>query len=258
MKKIKIQHKKWTVLFGGTGREKIILALLKKKINIDRIIVPKNSSKKLLSSINNIKLNFKIKIIKSNKDDLNFLLKNNYNGVLLSIGFPYKINQSILNYYYMAINIHPTLLPKYKGPTSGAYIIINKEKYSGSTVHLMNKDIDSGKIIAQKRFKLSFLDTIRSVQYKTYLLEPNLILSAINNINNNKKFKRNYSLNNIVYKRKPSDSRIDPKKSLLELYDYIRACDPDSYPSFFYIKNKKIFIKMSTSKNFNRKKNFSL
>ena len=46
------------------------------------------------------------------------------------------------------------------------------------------------------------------------------------------------------YNRTPKDSEIDPDKSLNDLYDYIRACDPEDYPAFFYVKKEKVFVKL--------------
>ncbi|MDB0003343.1 formyltransferase family protein [Alphaproteobacteria bacterium] len=255
---VNIQKRDWVILFGGAGREEIIFTLLKKKINIIKIIIPSNSSLKLLNSVQLIKEKTNIKIDKYSKINFSNFSKNNKNNILLCIGFPYIIKNSFLSSFYLAINIHPTLLPKYKGPTSGAYIILNKEKYSGSTAHLMEEKVDSGEIIAQKKFKLSKFDTIRSIQLKTYLLEPSLILLVIKNINNNKKLKINNRIKRKMYKRIPSDSQIDPKKSLLKLYDSIRASDPKEFPSFFIINKKKVYIKLSTSKKFIIKKDFSL
>ena len=51
------------------------------------------------------------------------------------------------------LNIHPSLLPKYKGLNTHYRAIKNKEKYSGCTVHLVNTKLDSGKIILQKKKK---------------------------------------------------------------------------------------------------------
>ena len=56
------------------------------------------------------------------------------------------------------INIHPSLLPKYKGLNTHQRVINNKEKYSGCTVHYVTANLDSGKIILQK--KLKFLKMI--------------------------------------------------------------------------------------------------
>ena len=51
----------------------------------------------------------------------------------------------------MIINIHPSLLPKYKGLNTHQRVIENKEKYSGCTVHFVNSKLDAGKIILQKK-----------------------------------------------------------------------------------------------------------
>ena len=64
------------------------------------------------------------------------------------------------------LNIHPSLLPKYKGLNTHYRAIQNKEKYSGCTVHLVNSKLDSGKIILQKKVKLSKKETPSSLQKK--------------------------------------------------------------------------------------------
>ena len=52
------------------------------------------------------------------------------------------------------INIHPSLLPKYKGLNTHQRAIDNKDKYSGCTVHYVTPKLDSGKIIIQKKVKI--------------------------------------------------------------------------------------------------------
>ena len=53
------------------------------------------------------------------------------------------------------LNIHPSLLPKYKGLNTHDRVLKKKEKYSGCTVHYVNSKLDSGKIILQKKVKIS-------------------------------------------------------------------------------------------------------
>ena len=65
---------------------------------------------------------------------------------ILSKNFIKKFNGKILN-------IHPSLLPKYKGLNTHQRVIKNKEKFSGCTVHYVNSRLDSGKIILQKKVK---------------------------------------------------------------------------------------------------------
>ena len=60
----------------------------------------------------------------------------------------------IKNFKGKIINIHPSLLPKYRGLNTHQRAINNKEKFSGCTVHYVNSRLDSGKIILQKKVKI--------------------------------------------------------------------------------------------------------
>ena len=80
------------------------------------------------------------------------------------------------------LNIHPSLLPKYKGLKTHERVIKNKEKYSGCTVHLVNSKLDSGKIILQKKVKLSKKESPSSLQKKILKQEHKLYPKAINKI----------------------------------------------------------------------------
>ena len=80
------------------------------------------------------------------------------------------------------LNIHPSLLPKYKGLNTHYRAIQNKEKYSGCTVHLVNAKLDSGKIILQKKVKLSKKETPSSLQKKILKHEHILYPRAIRKI----------------------------------------------------------------------------
>ena len=80
------------------------------------------------------------------------------------------------------LNIHPSLLPKYKGLNTHHRAIQNKDKYSGCTVHLVNSKLDSGKIILQKKVKLSKEETPSSLQKKILKHEHILYPKAISKI----------------------------------------------------------------------------
>ena len=84
------------------------------------------------------------------------------------------------------INIHPSLLPKFKGLNTFSRILKNKENKSGCTVHFVNENLDSGKIIVQKRFYISSNDTELDIKYKTqkleYLAYPEAIIKVCKNV----------------------------------------------------------------------------
>ncbi len=84
------------------------------------------------------------------------------------------------------INIHPSLLPKYKGLNTHERVIYNKEKYSGCTVHLVNSKLDSGKIIMQKKVKLRKNENSKKLAKRIlkeeHILYPKAIRKLVSNL----------------------------------------------------------------------------
>ena len=80
------------------------------------------------------------------------------------------------------LNIHPSLLPKYKGLNTHQRAISNNEKYSGCTVHFVNSRLDSGKIILQKKVKISKFDTAKSLANKILIQEHKLYPKGIRKV----------------------------------------------------------------------------
>ena len=88
-------------------------------------------------------------------------------------------NKFIKNFKGKILNIHPSLLPKYKGLNTHERVIMNKEKYSGCTVHFVNARLDSGKIILQKKVKINKFDTSFKLAKKILKEEHKLYPKAI-------------------------------------------------------------------------------
>ena len=85
----------------------------------------------------------------------------------------------IKNFKGKILNIHPSLLPKYKGLNTHQRALNGKEKYSGCTVHFVNSKLDSGKIILQKKVKISKNETEISLAKKILVQEHKLYPKAI-------------------------------------------------------------------------------
>ena len=77
------------------------------------------------------------------------------------------------------LNIHPSLLPKYKGLNTHHRALLNNEKYSGCTVHFVNSKLDSGKIILQKKVKILKNDNSKTLAKKILKQEHKLYPKAI-------------------------------------------------------------------------------
>jgi phosphoribosylglycinamide formyltransferase-1 len=80
------------------------------------------------------------------------------------------------------INIHPSLLPKYKGLNTHQRALNNKDKYSGCTVHYVNSKLDSGKIILQKKVKILKSDTSEKLSKRILKQEHLLYPKALEKI----------------------------------------------------------------------------
>lgn len=235
----------WVILFGGAGREAVIEKMVHTGLKITKVVVPKRQSEKLKSSIAVIK-KLSLTVEEVDKFTLRGSLDSTVDSQLLSIGFPFIIESEIFERHPLALNIHPTLLPKYRGPTSGAYILINRESYAGSTVHLLIEDVDQGAIVAQSKVALTPFDTLRSMQRKVYDTEPSLIIDAIKRLDRGDCLIEQDEAKASIYPRvrKPIDSIIDPTKSLIDLVDEIRACDPEDFPAYFVHHGEKVCIRL--------------
>ena len=85
----------------------------------------------------------------------------------------------IRKFYKPILNIHPSLLPKYKGLNTHNKAIQNKDRYSGATVHVVNKKLDSGKIILQKKIKILKSDSEKTLEKKVLKIEHKIYPKAI-------------------------------------------------------------------------------
>ena len=177
------------VFISGTGSnlENLIKFSLKKISPIEIILIISNNTKAKglkFSKLYKIKkkvYNYDKKKI-SEKKTLKDLKSNNIKLICLA-GFMKILSKDFIrNFKGKILNIHPSLLPKYKGLNTHHRAIQNKEKYSGCTVHLVNSKLDSGKIILQKKVKLSKEETPSSLQKKILKHEHILYPKAISKI----------------------------------------------------------------------------
>ncbi len=177
------------VFISGTGSnlKNLIKFSLKKKSPIEIILIISNNVK--AKGLNYSKIyKIKKKIYNYNKKKISETktlkdLKSNHIKLICLAGFMKILSKDFIRKFRGKIlNIHPSLLPKYKGLKTHERVIKNKEKYSGCTVHLVNSKLDSGKIILQKKVKLSKKETPSSLQKKILIQEHILYPRAINKL----------------------------------------------------------------------------
>ena len=114
------------------------------------------------------------------KNVLKLLKKNNIDIVCLA-GFMKILSGSFIRKFSRPIlNIHPSLLPKYKGLNTHERAIKNKDKFAGASVHKVTEKLDSGKVILQKKVKILKSDNVKILEKKVLKVEHEIYPKAIN------------------------------------------------------------------------------
>ena len=189
MKKL-IGHKKakTAIFISGKGSNLKNLIKFSKKtsspISIELIISNNKKAKglKYSNQYNILKKIFNFSNKVDEKKLLTLLVKKKINFICLA-GFMKILSKNFIKKFDgIIINIHPSLLPKYKGLNTHQKAIKNKDKFSGCTVHYVNSTLDSGKIILQRKVKINKKDNEFSLEKKVLKAEYLLYPKAINKI----------------------------------------------------------------------------
>ena len=182
---------KTAVFISGTGSNLFSLIkfskLKKSPISINMIISNNAKSKGLNFSkqfrIKKRIYNFKIKSLAEKKNL--FELKKNKIDLICLAGFMKILSKNFIdNFKGKILNIHPSLLPKFKGLNTHERALKNKENFSGCTVHYVNSKLDSGKVILQKKVKINKNETSKTLRDKILKQEHRLYPEAIKKIFN--------------------------------------------------------------------------
>jgi len=189
MKKlIGLKKIKTAVFISGTGSNlKNLIKFSKTKISPILIKLIISSSKKAKGLKYSTQYNIEKKIVNFNNNFaenkiLNYINKKNIKFICLA-GFMKILSRNFIKKFKgKIVNIHPSLLPKYKGLNTHKRALKNKEKFAGCTVHYVTTKLDSGKIILQKKVKIKKKDTVNSLKKKVLKKEHQLYPSAIRKI----------------------------------------------------------------------------
>ncbi len=155
------------------------------KINLELVISNNPNAPGVLFSKNK-KISTKIVNYKNNKNAekqiINHLNIKKIKLICLA-GFMKILSEKFIQKFkHKIINIHPSLLPKYKGLNTHERAIKNKEKFSGCSVHFVTKNLDSGGIIIQKRVKILRSDSPKKLEKRILIEENKIYPKAINKI----------------------------------------------------------------------------
>jgi len=183
-----------SLLFSGRGSNvnSILNHIAKKRLNFNvKIIVCNNKNAAGIKMLENYEFNNIVLDISSfaKKSDFDIKLKNilnpTKNDILLLCGYMNKIPENLINAFNgNVINIHPSLLPKYKGLDTHEKVIQNKDTEHGCSIHFVTSNIDDGPVIAQYHLPVKSSDDKISIAEKLLPLEHKLYFEVLKIIEN--------------------------------------------------------------------------
>ena len=180
------------VFISGTGSnfKNLIIHSLKKRSKFRIALVISNSSMaKGLIYANKFKIKKKVinySNINNAEKKIIFELKKNKIDIICLAGFMKILSRNFIKKFIGKIlNIHPSLLPKYKGLKTHQRVISNSEKYSGCTVHYVSSKLDSGSIILQKKVKIFKYDNYKKLKKRILKQEHFLYPKALKKVLSN-------------------------------------------------------------------------
>lgn len=143
-----------------------------------------------------------------------------------------------------AYNIHGALLPKYRGRACVNWAVLNGEKETGATLHVMTEFADAGNVIAQKSVPIAFEDTARDVFLKVAHAARDILLSSLRELEAGtaKRTPQDEAQATKFGRRRPEDGKIDWDKTAVEIYNLVRAVTHPFPGAFTELDGKKSYI----------------
>jgi methionyl-tRNA formyltransferase len=224
------------VVFMGTPEYSVpVLNMLIENTNVVGVVTQPDKEvgrKKVLTAcpVKKVALEHGIRVISpiKIKDDYEEILSLDPD-IIVTCAYGQIIPEEILNCPKLGcINVHASLLPKYRGGAPIHRAIINGEEETGITIMYMDKGMDTGNIISQESIKIEEDDNLETLSNKLSVLGTKLLLETLPSIidGTNDSIKQDENLVTYGYNIKPEEEHIDFNKSSREIYNLIRGLSP--------------------------------
>lgn len=171
-----------------------------------------------------------------NADEIKMQLLNSAPDLIITVHLKRILHHSIYSIAAKAaINVHPSLLPKYRGLSPQHQALLNGDRVTGVTIHFIDEKPDTGDVILQEEIPLGDNTSVYELQIKMLLVYKYLVLEAVKQIETNHftRVSQDEKQASWYGRLKRSDREIDFKKSKSEIYNLIRAVSKP-YGGAFY------------------------
>lgn len=179
-----------------------------------------------------------------NREELTATLKDLEADFFVVFAYGMIFSKEILSMpKYAALNIHTSLLPKYRGASPIQQALLNGDEETGVTIMRMDQKMDTGDIYLLKRLPIETTENLITLTQKLAILSGSIIVHALRDIEEGilKPIKQNEGKASYCKKINKDDGRIDWHRSAIEINNMIRAFTP--WPSAYTLfQNKKLKI----------------
>ena len=242
------------ILFLGTGEisSDILNHLINNNINIVGVVSQPNkkngrNQKIQLTSVAKVANEHNLPLYQPEKiDDIYDELKTQEIDIILTVAYGQIISEKILSLAkIIPINIHYSLLPKYRGASPVQTALINGDKITGVSIIEMVKKMDAGDILIQKEMKIEENDNASILFNKLNKLAKEMIIDTIKNIEVYKKNKKEQSKATFCHKFDKLDLKLNFNDSADNIVNKIRAFS-EKPGCFFIYQNKRYKVLKAT------------
>ncbi len=165
--------------------------------------------------------------------------------VIFVIGWTRLVSDEILAIPPLGcVGMHASLLPRYRGRAPVNWAIINNESETGNSAILLDAGVDTGKVLAQRRFPITLADSCKTVYDKVAESGRDMVRELVPHLLRGQLpcVEQDESQATVMPKRTPEDGIIDWGKPALELFNWIRALTRPYPGAFSYYDGKRLFI----------------
>ncbi len=220
------------------GTPDFAVPILKELIDKTKVVLVVTQPDKLVgrkqiltpSPIKKLALEKKIPLFQPNKIREEFdTILNTDADIIITCAYGQIIPKSILDYPKLGcINVHASLLPKYRGGAPIHWCLINGDEKTGITIMYMAEKMDNGDIITQKDYKIEPSDNVGTLHEKLSEIGAQLLIQTLPSIINgtNQKIAQEESNVTYAYNIKREEERLDFKKTGKEVINQIRGLNP--------------------------------
>jgi len=233
------------VLGHSKNAEVVVDFLTSKKVEVSFVCFPKNVVLEKVDRIQRVCHEYGIFYFEYYPErllkELDFFKVN----LIFVASFPHILGKEIINQSkYGVVNLHGSLLPKYRGANPLNWVLINGESETGVTFYYIDEGIDTGDIIAQKKISIDIEDDALVLRDKIYQAGRQLLTESWDSFIQGKISLMPQAADIATYyrKRKPEDGRIEWCLQATEIYNLVRALVFPWPGAYCFYKREKIII----------------